>query len=175
MIPACITARAWRTCRDACRDRLSAVPRKTFPALSANAHPQFYVSSKRPIPPRTHCGLALHIWIISLDRHDFGCLPGIGSATTHEHSWNEILKVILGWVCFILNKSLLHYVDTFQFWYTNYTNKIAQSLFGSPSPSPVKRPGSWLWTLIYCESQNVIRVNNWNGLFPIHGFCCWCI
>ena len=31
-IPACITARAWRTCRDACRDRLPAVTGKTFPA-----------------------------------------------------------------------------------------------------------------------------------------------
>ena len=48
-IPACITARAWRTCRDACRDRLHAVTGKTFPAFPAHAHPQFYVSGKRPI------------------------------------------------------------------------------------------------------------------------------
>ena len=45
-IPACTTARAWRTCRDACRDRLPAVTGKTFPA---HAHPQFCVSGKRPI------------------------------------------------------------------------------------------------------------------------------
>ena len=45
-IPACITARAWRTCRDACRDRLLA---KTFPPFPAHAHPQFWVSGKRPI------------------------------------------------------------------------------------------------------------------------------
>ena len=50
-IPACITARAWRTCRDACRDRLHAVTGKTFPAFPAHAHPQFYVSGKRPIWP----------------------------------------------------------------------------------------------------------------------------
>ena len=37
-IPACITARAWRTCRDACRDRLHVVTGKTFPA---HAYPQF--------------------------------------------------------------------------------------------------------------------------------------
>ena len=48
-IPACITARAWRTCRDACRDRSPAVTGKTFPVFPAHAHPQFYVSGKRPI------------------------------------------------------------------------------------------------------------------------------
>ena len=41
VIPALITARAWRTCHDACRDRLHAVTRKTFPAFPAHAHPQF--------------------------------------------------------------------------------------------------------------------------------------
>ena len=53
-IPACITARAWRTCRDACRDRLPAVTGKTFPAFPAHAHPQFCVSGKRPIEAETH-------------------------------------------------------------------------------------------------------------------------
>ena len=48
-IPACITARASRTCRNVCRDRLPAVAGKTFPAFPAHAHPQFYVSGKRPI------------------------------------------------------------------------------------------------------------------------------
>ena len=49
-IPACITARASRTCRDACRDRLPAVAGKTFLAFPAHAHPQFNVSGKRPMP-----------------------------------------------------------------------------------------------------------------------------
>ena len=48
-IPACITARALRTCRDACRDHLPTVAGKTFPAFPAHAHPQFYVSGKRPM------------------------------------------------------------------------------------------------------------------------------
>ena len=48
-IPACITARASRTCRDACRDRLPSVTGKTFPAFPAHAHPQFCVSGKMPI------------------------------------------------------------------------------------------------------------------------------
>ena len=52
-IPACITARAWRTCRDACRDRLPAVTGKTFPAFPAHAHPQFCVSGKRPMVTRS--------------------------------------------------------------------------------------------------------------------------
>ena len=38
-IPACITARAWSTCRDACRDRLPMVVGKTFPAFPAYAQP----------------------------------------------------------------------------------------------------------------------------------------
>ena len=56
--PACITARAWRTCRDACRDRLPAVTGKTFPAFPAHAHPQFCVSGKRPI---THTDIYIYI------------------------------------------------------------------------------------------------------------------
>ena len=44
-IPTCITARAWRTCRDACRDRYLAISYKmggggkTFPAFPAHAQP----------------------------------------------------------------------------------------------------------------------------------------
>ena len=38
-IPACITARAWRKCREAWRDRLPVVAGKTFPAFIANAQP----------------------------------------------------------------------------------------------------------------------------------------
>ena len=38
-IPACITARASRTCRDACRDRWHAVRGKTFPAFPEHAQP----------------------------------------------------------------------------------------------------------------------------------------
>ena len=48
-IPACITTRASRTWRDACRDCLPAVAGKTFPAFPAHAHPQFDVFGKRPI------------------------------------------------------------------------------------------------------------------------------
>ena len=48
-IPSCITARASRTCRDACRERLPAGAGKTIPAFPAHAHPQFYVSGKRPM------------------------------------------------------------------------------------------------------------------------------
>ena len=39
-IPACITARVSCTCRDACRDRLTAVARKTFPAFPVHAQPK---------------------------------------------------------------------------------------------------------------------------------------
>ena len=39
VIPACITARASRTCRDACRDLYSVGAGKTFPAFPAHAQP----------------------------------------------------------------------------------------------------------------------------------------
>ena len=39
----------WRTCHDACRDRLPAVTGKTFPAFPAHAHLQLCVSGKRPM------------------------------------------------------------------------------------------------------------------------------
>ena len=56
------------TCRDACRDRSSAVTGKTFPAFPAHAHPQLYVSGKRPILPslRTRKALARYWSIYSL-------------------------------------------------------------------------------------------------------------
>ena len=49
-IPACITARAWRTCRDACRDRLPEVARGKRSRHSRRMrNPKFNVSGKRPI------------------------------------------------------------------------------------------------------------------------------
>ena len=48
-IPACITARAWRTCRDACRDRQPAMAGKTFRHSRRMRNSQFCVSGKRPI------------------------------------------------------------------------------------------------------------------------------
>ena len=56
-IPACITARALRTCRDACRDRLPAATGKTFPAFPAHAHPQFCVPGKRSMH------LYMEVWL----------------------------------------------------------------------------------------------------------------
>ena len=52
--PACITARAWRTCRDACRDRLYPVAGKTFPTFPAHAPAIFRIwqeahSAKAPV------------------------------------------------------------------------------------------------------------------------------
>ena len=61
-IPACITARASRTCRDACRDCLPAVAGKTFPAFPAHAHPQFYVFGKRPMV--SHSGGLCHTQLL---------------------------------------------------------------------------------------------------------------
>ena len=65
--PACITARALRTCRDACRDRLPAVAGKTFPAFPAHAHMQFYLSGKRPIH-RVRCWWSCVGCVMELNR-----------------------------------------------------------------------------------------------------------
>ena len=58
-IPACITERASRTCRDAYRDCLPAVEGKTFPAFPAHAHPQFDVFGKRPILSTHNCSWSI--------------------------------------------------------------------------------------------------------------------
>ena len=84
-IPACITARAWRTCCDACRDRLPAVTGKTFPAFPAHAHPQFCVSGKRPMSG----------WLWMVRR----CTPCPSSSTgSTGHRWKppEDLKIQTG-------------------------------------------------------------------------------
>ena len=73
-IPACITARAWRTCRDACRDRLPAVTGKTFPAFPAHAHPQFCVSGKRPMISNA----------IKTSRRNAWNLEGLGAETSRK-------------------------------------------------------------------------------------------
>ena len=63
-IPASITARARRMCRDACRDRLPAATGKTFPAFPTHAHPQFCVSDKRPMsePMIISCSNRQALW-----------------------------------------------------------------------------------------------------------------
>ena len=61
-IPTCITARAWRTCRDACRDRQLSVSFEIGGGGKRSRHSrrmrnlQFYVSGKRPITcSHRHC------------------------------------------------------------------------------------------------------------------------
>ena len=48
-IPTCITARASRTCRDACQDRYPTLAGKTFRHSRRMCNPHFYVSGKRPM------------------------------------------------------------------------------------------------------------------------------
>ena len=54
-IPACITARTWRTRHDACRDRQLAVEGKRSRHSWRMRNPQFYVSGKRSIKWRLWC------------------------------------------------------------------------------------------------------------------------
>ena len=79
-IPTCITARAWRTCRDVCRDRQltgfiwSRWRGKRSRHSRRMRNPQFYVSVKRPIEEyrnlmgmccrlRSSCSLLTH-WFV---------------------------------------------------------------------------------------------------------------
>ena len=74
-IPACITARMSRTCRDACRNCLPTVAGKTLPAFPAHAHPQFYVFGKRPIscvkPPQNITQMLFQTHIKHLSSHSY--------------------------------------------------------------------------------------------------------
>ena len=79
--PACITARASRTCREACRDRLPAVAGKTFPAFPAHAHPQFYVSGKRP----------MHTWLGTFKLPNPVCKPLLLSSVLMKNWYWYIL------------------------------------------------------------------------------------
>ena len=54
-IPACITARASRTCRDSCPDRKPAVAGKRSRHSRRMRNLQFYVSGKRPMPVISQC------------------------------------------------------------------------------------------------------------------------
>ena len=57
-IPACITARASRTCRDACRDCLRAIVGKAFPAFPAHVQPAIL-----RIWQEVHCMYILINWV----------------------------------------------------------------------------------------------------------------
>ena len=68
-IPACITARASRTGRDACRDRKPAVADKTFPAFPAHAQPSIlriwreaYATAPALIGSTTLVAMLNHYW-----------------------------------------------------------------------------------------------------------------
>ena len=77
-IPTCITAHAWRTCSDACRDRLLAVSFEFGDGGKRSRHsrcmrkPQSYVSGKRPIwrPSAVACGINISSHLSSLENAD---------------------------------------------------------------------------------------------------------
>ena len=78
-IPTCITARASRTCRDACRDRQLSVSFEIGGGEKRSRHSrrmrnlQFYVSGKRPMDVviyLTHLPLALHICVNGSGQHN---------------------------------------------------------------------------------------------------------
>ena len=100
-IPACITARLWRTCRDACRDSLPAVTGKTFPAFPAHAYPQFCVSDKRPMEAvlwmRPHKSI---FTIHSREMCMFSAMQGL------------MLSLLLAWTSFRTN----HWVRGYNIW-----------------------------------------------------------
>ena len=108
-IPTCITAREWRTCRDACRDRLlisgflwsrwrgkcSRHPRRM-------RNPQFYVSGKRPMAylKSRSSRIQVGIWTLVLTT------GGVGSCYVGGHT--AVLKVdVLGKIGWSFIKGML--------------------------------------------------------------------
>ena len=90
-MPVCITARASRTCRDACQDRLPSVAGKTFPTFPAHAHPQFCVSGKRPmgsVPIHARGSVGRGPCLVM--EHDLFYVLVISIATLHERLSNSI-------------------------------------------------------------------------------------
>ena len=77
-IPACITARASRTCRDACRDRQPVMAGKRSRHSRRMRNPQFYVSGKRPMAAKVLAikeVLASSLMILNVHDIKDPCLP----------------------------------------------------------------------------------------------------
>ena len=65
-IPVCITARASRTCRDACRDRYPTGRGKRSRHSRRICNPQFYVPGKRPMSYILDCSISCLYYFIQL-------------------------------------------------------------------------------------------------------------
>ena len=99
-IPTCITARAWRTCRDASRDRwlafpLKSVAGKTFPAIPTHVQP-----ANVRIWQEVH-GNALHItchfWEVVSPINDQSCEPLIFGCCLLERAVKQTTEFYLIW------------------------------------------------------------------------------
>ena len=101
-IPTCITARASRTCRDACRDRQLAVSFEIGGGGKRSRHSrrmrnmQFYVSGKRPIFVRcyTHVMLILNLTLLERYWMALNLTPEIHFTEQHalgHHKWGDLL------------------------------------------------------------------------------------
>ena len=113
-IPTCITARASRTCRDACRDRWLAV---SFEVSSRHSrcmrNPQFCVSGKRPIHNGISYGNVFHItgclWEEPTDQlvdaYHKHSIPGWTKMSWRSLTCDNVypIKGIHGYVCFALS------------------------------------------------------------------------
>ena len=152
-IPACTTARAWRTCRDACRDRLHAVTGKMFPAFPAHAHPQFYVSGKRPM-------------------ESFIARKSADTMTTKLMSWTYIVRVssfrpintlMRQWIDLHWDLILKCRLKSFRHFVLVSTSKIVRSSLCS---LPVKFNDVFAWLTMVPSEGSFIHINR----FKSNGF-----
>ena len=92
-IPTCITARAWRTWRDACRDRKQAVCFEVSGGEKRSRHsrgmrnPQFYVSGIRPIEEVPFC-VCVYVCYIRIVRSRMPQSPPISKCPGCYSSFN---------------------------------------------------------------------------------------
>ena len=107
-MPTCITACAWRTCRDACRDRYLAVSFEFGGGGKRSRHsrhmrnPQFCVSGKRPITQHVLSIKWLSEFICSHLQYNIRC--SLSDEIWQHGSWSSLVQVMGG--CVTVTKPL---------------------------------------------------------------------
>ena len=149
-------ARASRTCRDACRDRLPAVTGRTFPAFPAHAHPELCVSGKRPIGGvETHGSIWYNTWNRCIMLY---CTP---------HLLQNIL--LISWVALILFFVCFFYYDSETMVNSSRPSDAYMRLVGAWS-APSHYLNQW-WNISNSILRNKHQCNlKRNLIIFIHGY-----
>ena len=164
-IPACMKARACRTCRDACRDCLLAVAGKTFPAFPAHAHPQFDVFRKRPmtnirsfwslLPPSFHKCLILYIFKTRI----MGFELRVSATAMFQDGDSFLLNLafpdpsLISCGPFLVSWKQFTFVDLFEHWIGLTCSMITKARLNVYSATGVRL----IWCPHHCWAHTAIR------------------